>query len=195
MPRIKRRTFVAREDLLGRISELAKQKGYTLYDMVNEIFELAIKTEHAGVNLWKAVEALDELNATKKAGFIPGPERLWYEMTEIAYRKAKNEASKHWSEAGAWLAKLYTTSDLKDPLGTLIKDLKSFTWNASEFDVKRGEGKVSIRILSPRFTEAYAILLASFLEGVLEAFGYKVASRDVNAGAIRLETVRSEMNG
>jgi len=179
---------------LGRISELAKQKGYTLYDMVNEIFELTVKIEHAGVNLWKAAEALGELGAAKKAGFILGPERLWYETAEIAYRNAKNKASDSWSEAGAWLAKLYAASDLQDPLDTLMKDLKSFTWNAPEFEVKKGEGKVSIRIISPRFTEAYTILFASFLEGVLEAFSYKVVGRDVDAGAIRLEAVGKEEN-
>jgi len=186
----KRKTFVAREDLLGRISELAKQKGYTLYDMINEIFEMAIKAERAGVSLWKAVEALEELNAARKVGFILGPEGLWYGMAEIAYRKARDEASKHWSEAGAWLAKLYASSGL----GALMKDLKSFTWNAPEFDVKKGEGRVSIRILSPRFTEAYAVLFAIFLESVLLAFNYKVTGRDIDAGAIRLEAVGKDRN-
>jgi hypothetical protein len=49
--KVKRKTFVAREDLLYRVSEMAKQRGYTVYDMVNMIFELAVKAEAAGVDM------------------------------------------------------------------------------------------------------------------------------------------------
>jgi hypothetical protein len=195
MARIRRKTFVAREDLLNRMSELAKDRGYTLYDMVNEIFEFAIKAYLDGATPFKALEALEELNAIRKAGFTPCMERLWYEMAEIAFREAKDEALKCWFEAGAWLAKLYETSGRHDPLGELMKDLKRFTWKASEFDVKRGESGVSVRILNPRFTENYAMMMAALLEGALEAYGYKVTGREVGSGSIRLEFARKDGDG
>jgi hypothetical protein len=56
--------------------------------------------------------------------------------------------------------------------------------------MERMEGRVSVRIISPRFTESYTVLLASFLEGALEAFGYKITDKEVSRGAIRLEALQ-----
>jgi hypothetical protein len=190
MAKVGRKTFVAREDLLNRISELAKEKGYTLYNMVNEIFEFAIKAYVEGATPLKALEALEELNAIRKAGFTPCMERLWYEMAEIAFREARDETLKCWFEAGIWLAKLYETSGRRNPLEDLMSDLKRFTWEASEFKVESRGGNFSVHILSPKFPESYTILFASLLEGVLEAFGYKIASKEVSGGIIRLEAFK-----
>jgi hypothetical protein len=192
MARIRRKTFVAREDLLIRISELAKERGYTLYDMVNEIFEFAIKAYSEDTTPFKALESLEELNAIRKAGYIPCMMRLWHEMADIAYREAKKEALKCWFEAGRWLAKLYETRGFHDPFGTLIKNLKQFTWEASEFDVKSGEREITVRILSPRLTESYATMMASFIEGVLEAFNYRITGRDIGSGQVRMKAIRKE---
>jgi hypothetical protein len=100
-------------------------------------------------------------------------------MAEIAFREAKDEALKCWFEAGAWLAKLYETSGRHDPPGELMKDLKRFTWKASEFDVKRG---FSLHI-KPGLTGNYAMMIATLLEGALEAYGYKVTGREVSSGS------------
>lgn len=41
----RRKTFVAREDLLDSLAKIAEQKGYSLYAFVNEVFELVLKAE------------------------------------------------------------------------------------------------------------------------------------------------------
>jgi len=119
-------------------------------------------------------------------------ESLWYEMAELAYEKAQSRALKSWFEAGVWLAKRYATSGVEDAFEAFKRDLEAFTWNALEFAMERMEGRVSVRIISPRFTESYTVLLASFLEGALEAFGYKIADKEVSRGAIRLEAFKEE---
>ena len=190
--KVKRKTFVAREDLIDRLSGIAKQRGYSLYETVNELFVLAIKAEEMGVNLRKVVEERAILKAARDADFILGLESLWYEMAELAYEKAKSKTLKSWFEAGVWLAKKYATSELQDPFATFKKDLEAFTWNAPEFAIERAGGKVSVRIISPRFTESYTVLFTSFLEGALDALGYKIATREVSRGVIRLEAFKEE---
>lgn len=71
---VKRKTLVAREDLTKRISEMAKRRGYSLYDMVNEAFELTVKAEDSGVNLRNAVEEHEVLKTAKEARLhtVPG---------------------------------------------------------------------------------------------------------------------------
>jgi len=183
----KRKTFVAREDLTKRISEMAKRRGYSLYDMVNEVFELTVKAEDSGVNLRKAVEEQGVLKTAKEDGFILCQESLWYDMTELAYKKAKSKTLKSWFNAGVWLAKRYVTSEIEDPFEAFKRDLEAFTWNAPEFNIEKTEKEVSIRIISPRFPESYTLLYQAFLRGALETFGYKIVDKEVAKGGIRLK--------
>ena len=88
MKSIKRKTLFAREDLVNRLLSIAKQQGRSLYGLVNEIFELAIRAEDLGVNLQKAFEERWILKKARKDGFILVPEGLWYEMAEIAYQNS-----------------------------------------------------------------------------------------------------------
>lgn len=184
--KVRRKTFAARKDLMDRMNEVAKQRGLSLYGFVNEVFELAVQAEELGVNLRSLIEGRELLKAARAAGFILGLESLQYEMAELAYKKAKGKALKSWFEAGAWLAKRYVSSEVEDPFLAFKGDLEAFTWNASELDIDRAEDEISIRVISPRFPESYTFLFAAFLEGALEALGYKTASKDVSRGTIRL---------
>ncbi len=185
--KVKRKTFVAREDLLGKISGMAKQRGCTLYDMVNRIFELAVKADVAGIDVDRVVEEKAIVKAAREAGFILGLESLWYGMAEIAYRKARDEASKMWFEAGVWLAKRYTTGDYEDPLSAFKQDLEMFTMNAAEFNLQRVGKLVRVSIVGPSFPKSYAFFLLRFFEGAMETFGYKVVEGEALRGFVRLE--------
>jgi len=186
---VARRTFAAREDLLNRISELARERGYTIYDMVNEALEFAIRAYEEGSSPLKAIEALEELRTMKRLGLVPCFERLWSEMVEMAFKRSREEALRLWSEVGEWLVKLYQASHRDDPLGRLLEDLRRFSWRA-EIEVERGDGWASIRATGPAFTEAHATLFAALLEGALRALGYVVTSKEVGAGFVRLRAVR-----
>ncbi len=181
---------MAREDLISSLSEVAKQRGHSLYETVNELFELALAAENMGFNLKRVVEERELSELARKTGFILGLESLWYEMADIAYEQKKRPALKSWFEAGAWFAKRYTTGNLADPLAAFKTDLAVFTWNAPELSIMKKDPALSVRVLSPGFSDSYTYLFAAFLEGALKAFGYKVASSDVKKGFIRLQGVK-----
>ena len=190
--KVKRKSLFAREDLVNRLSSIAKQHGYTLYSLVNEILELAVQAEDAGVNLRRIFEERWILENAKKDGFILGLESLWYDMAELVYEKSRDEALKRWFEAGVWLAKRYVTAGLERPFGSFKRSLESYTWNVPELTIEEDGKVVSIRIISPRLPESYTVLYSSFLEGALETFGYEVTSREVSAGMMRLKAVGKE---
>jgi hypothetical protein len=48
---VKRKTFAVREDLLHKVKGMAKWRGYTIYDVVNAIFEVAVKAEASGIDI------------------------------------------------------------------------------------------------------------------------------------------------
>ena len=188
---VRRKTFVAREDLLNRLVEIAKAQGCSLFELVNELFELAIDSDNLSFSLKRVVEERKKLEAARGAGFVLGLESLWYDMADLAYKKEKRSALKSWFDAGVWFATRYTTNGAEVPLDSFKNDLSAFTWNAPEFEMAKLGDKVSIRVTSPRFNEAYTFLFASFLEGAMETFGYKPVSQEVSRGVIRLQTVRN----
>ena len=190
MPTIRRKTFAAREDLIERASEVAKEKGFSFYAFINEVFELALQAEEMGVSLRSLIEERGQLKAAKKASFVLVLENLWYDMSDIAYEKGKRRALNCWVESGEWLAKRYISSGIEDSLLAFKRDFEAFTWNASELDVEIKRREVTIRLISPKFSQSYTFLLAAFLESVLKTFGYTGIKKDVTRGTIRINAKR-----
>jgi hypothetical protein len=155
--------------------------------LVNEIFELAVASDNLGLSLKRVVESRSRLDAAAGAGFLLGLENLWYEMADLAYEKGKLRALKSWFDSGVWFATRYVTGEFENPLAEFTADLTSFTWNAPELDIEITGERVAVRVMSPRFTEAYTLLFTSFLEGALKTFGYKTVGKDISRGVIRLE--------
>jgi len=174
------------------MNKIAKENDLSLYGLVNRVFALTLRANELGVNLNALVDSRELLKSAKENGFTLGLERLWYEMAELSYAKSEKESLKSWFDTGFWFAKRYVTADTHEPFEAFKNDLKAFTWNVPELKmIKRADG-VSVRIMSPRFTEAYTLLFTSFIEGALEAFGYKVDDKEISRGIIRLEAVRNQ---
>jgi hypothetical protein len=190
--KVRRKTFAARQDLIERASKLAKQKGYSLYAFINEMLQLTFEAEELGVSFRILLDERGLLKAAKEASFILGLESLWYEMADIAHEKGKRKSVNSWVESGVWLAKSYISSGADDPFAVFKRDLAAFTWNASELDIEDDNDNVSIRIISPRFSEAYTLLFAAFLESALKTFGFSRFNKDVSRGTIRLKAHRKE---
>ena len=189
----KRKTFVTREDLINRLSEIAKARGRSLYETVNEIFELAITSEELGLTLKRVVEERHLVEVARQSGFILGFETLWYEMADLSFEAKKRQALKSWFDTGVWFAKRYVTSSVQDPLAEFTHDLSLFTWNAPEFRIDRSKSDIAVRIVSPRFSASYTYMFASFIEGALQSFGYKIVTNDVKQGAIRINGIKEAM--
>jgi len=190
--KLRRKSFAAREDLLDDMNKVAKQGGLSLYKFLNEVFELTLRANELGVNLSSLINSRELLKAAMESGLTLGLESLWYEMAELAYAKAKKKALQSWFDAGVWFAKRYVTGETDDPFEDFTKDLKDFTWNVPELAVNKKADTISVRIVSPRFTEAYTFLFLSFLQGALETFRYKIGNKEISRGIIRLEAVRNQ---
>jgi len=190
--KVRRKSFAAREDYLNEMNKIAKENDLSLYGFVNQVFALTLRANELGVNLSTLVDSRELLKAAKENGFTLGLERLWYEMAELTYAKSKEESLKSWFDTGVWFAKRYVTGETDEPFEAFKNDLQNFIWNIPELKLNKKADAVSVRIVSPRFTEAYTYLFTSFIEGALEAFGYKIDSKEISRGIIRLEAVRNQ---
>lgn len=190
--KVRRKSFAAREDYLNEMNKIAKENDLSLYGFVNQVFALTLRANELGVNLNTLVDSRELLKSAKENGFMLGLERLWYEMAELAYAKSEKESLKSWFDVGVWFAKRYVTGEANEPFEAFKNDLKNFTWNIPELELNKRADAVSVRIMSPRFTEAYTFLFTSFIEGALEAFGYKIDGKEISRGIIRLEAVKNQ---
>jgi hypothetical protein len=190
--KVRRKSFAAREDYLNRMNKIAKENDLSLYGFVNQVFALILRANELGINLGTLIDSRELLKSAKESGYMLGLERLWYEMAELAYTNSKDKSLKNWFEAGVWFAKGYITSETDKPFEEFQNDLKDFTWNIPELELNEKEDSVSVRIVSPRFTEAYTSLFTSFLKGSLETFGYKIDEKEIVRGIIRLEAVKKK---
>ena len=188
---VSRKTFVAREDLLNRMAEVAKTQGCSLFELVNDLFQLAIASDELNSSLKRIVEERKVLEMAKNSGFILGLECLWYELADSSYKNDPEAALKSWSDSGTWFAAQYLTGEGSFSFEQFKNDLTALTWNAPEFTIDQEKNKIIVKVTSPRFTEAYTHLFASFLTGAIENFGYQPTRKDVSRGIIRLNATRT----
>ncbi|MGE5188321.1 MAG: hypothetical protein ACM3JE_04770, partial [Betaproteobacteria bacterium] len=186
-PSSNRKMLAAREDLADQMSAIAAQRGLTLFSLVNELLEVAIKVEDMGISLKEAVDAYELTREAQNASFTLVLESLLYDTSDLAFEKASPEALKIWFDAGVWVAKRYIARGVKDPLSVYEQELKVFGWNISSFTFDRNGQDVSIRIVSPRFSKNFTVLFNSYLLGILSGSGYGETFNEVGRGNIRLE--------
>jgi hypothetical protein len=187
--------LAARDDLADRIGKIAENRGFTLFGMLNDLLDLAIKADRMGISLKEAVESFELAKEVRDASFTLVLESLLYETAELAYTSEKEKTLQTWFDAGVWISQRYLARGVKDPLGAYERELKVFGWNIPGVTMERSAKEVSFRILSPRFSEAYTLLFNRYLQGVLVGSGYEVTFNEVGRGNIRLEAVKRDDNG
>jgi len=179
MPNDKRKTFVAREALMLQLNEIAKSSGRSLYETVNDIFELSIYANDVGVSMRDAIDNSHLLKSAKEKGMVLGLENIWREMAEISYSASKEDALAAWGEAGKWFAKRYMIEGKSDPISALKHDLESFVWNVPEFTIAQKEREVVVRAISPNFSEAYSFMFLAFLVSCFGTLGFDIWKRGI----------------
>jgi hypothetical protein len=183
----RRKMLAARDDLADKLGKIAEKRGFTIFSMVNDLLDLTIKVDNLGITLKEAVDAYELAREIRDASFMLVLESLLYDTANIAYDKASDKALKTWFDAGVWVAQRYIARGAKNPLDAFEKELRVFGWNIPGITVERASNTVSVRILSPRFSESYTILYNRYLEGFLQGCGYSVTFNEVGRGNIRIE--------
>lgn len=185
---MKRKMLAAREDLVDQVSEIANRRGLSLFAVTNEALEQVVELDKLGLRLSEVAGECKTMKAAKDAGFVLVPENLLYETMDRAYRESKNWMMKKWFDSGEWFGKYCSLRESGDRIERLGRDIHGFLWNAREFDLARnGSSQVSLRCVSPRFSESYSTFLSGFLEGILNALGYKCSQKDIAKGFMQLK--------
>lgn len=196
----KRKALVAREDLVNALSLIARKRGSTLYAITNEVLECALKADLMGTSLSEVLEIYEILKINKNAGHTLVPLDVLTVMIERLSRDAEalKAVEEVWKDAGRWYGG-YLSIRLKEgfkneesTLKGLERILRELRWEFAELVITKDvENAVRIRCVAPQLPLNIMRMLADYIEGVFEAFGYKCVRKDVFKGIIDLVLTHS----
>lgn len=184
---MKRKFLAASEELVSRVSKMAKSKHLTLFGVVNEALEQVLRAEGMGKRLPEILDEYSIVKMAKEAGSLLITEDLLHPILDEAFERRRDDLMKSWRETGQWFGRFFSVQfPDRDRIEVLDKVARTLIWGASDVTVSRRGGSFALRCIGPRLGSAYTFLLASFVEGLVEAFGYSVVERDVSRGVIFL---------
>lgn len=178
--------LAADEDIANRVAEVAKQRGATVFQTVNDILEQALRADVLGLGLEEVIDKRGMLVKAKEVGFTFTVERLLYQVVDTAYDHAKNLMSEIWLEEGRWYGKYFQNKG-GDYIGAFNEAMELLTFGTSEFSVEEEvEDTVSVSCVGERFSKGFSDVFSLFITGIFEALGYEKVFGDVSKGIIRL---------
>ncbi|MEM0027705.1 MAG: hypothetical protein QXT53_03680 [Ignisphaera sp.] len=194
----KRKVLVAREDLVNSLSLIARKRGSTLYSLTNEIIEQTVRAESMGVTLRDVLDAYEILKANRSAGQTLIPIDVLIAMTSKLSPKDLEEIEKLWRESGRWYGEYITIRfrenfrDSQSAIQHLERILKEIRWEFVDLVIQNEGDGIRVRCVSPQIPAELMKLISTFIEGLLEPFGYKVERRSIFKGILDIYAVKAQ---
>jgi len=188
----RRKVIAAREDLVNNISILAKRRGATLYSYVNEVLEQAIRAEELGVTLKEVLDSYEFLRANRVGGLTPLSIEL---LNTIAKICSENECLQDLErvalDSGKWYGEFITmrfkpSTNAKDLAKFLERILRETRWELTEVSVSCEGSMLRVRAVSLVLNGDATRIVAKYIEGLMNATGFKLKNCDVRKGIIDL---------
>lgn len=186
-----RRFLAASEDVVDQVGEIAKRENFTLFGLVNETLEQAVRADRLGTSLSDIVDEYSVFQMAKESGFILVSEGLFYQVLDWVFEEKRENLEKLWYTFGQWFGKYHSAKfPQEDWLRTFEKVMRTLTWEASEFSLTTSTDTVNLRVIAPRFPLSYSVLLSSFFKGVMQTFGLSPSRNEISPGVIFMSFVR-----
>jgi hypothetical protein len=182
----RRKMLAADEDIANKIVEVAKKRGSTAYQTVNDILEQALRVDGMGLALSEVIDTREKLEKAKNMGLTFTIEKLLYEIMDIAYEQVEKKADELWLETGRWYGK-YFSSKNSDAVKAFEEAMELLTLGNPVFSVERQNGgKLSVSCVGEQFTDGSTQMYDLFIQGAFETFGWELVKRDNSKGIVRL---------
>lgn len=183
-----KKLVVVRGDILAKVARIANREGKTITTFANEVFEQAIKVYEMGLTLPEVVELYTLTKISREGGGSVVPRDILRYLVSKVYHSDRDELTRKFYEAGNWFGK-YIVARVpdRDPLGFLERLLYANVWDVKEVYVGKSGDKVSVRCVAPQLSEEETRLLASYIEGLVTALGFKPIGNDIIRGIILLD--------
>lgn len=183
-----RKFLAARADLAEKLSSIAKNNGVTLYGLVNQILEQAIRANSFGDEMPEIIDNHVFIKMAKQNGLILIPEKIWNVVLEKTFEKTGDSLTEVVYDVGLWYGKYFSTifTD-KNNIEEIENALKRMLWNVSILDLeKNSNNEIMLRCIEPNITHSHTVFLSAMLEGIIHPLGYSTTEKNVSRGIISL---------
>lgn len=182
----KRKMLAADERLAEQIVKIAEERGQTLFSLVNEVLEQAMRVHDMGLTLRQVVDEWSKIEAVRSAGLMFCVKSLWFDVIERVFSLEKNSMVEKWRETGSWYGKYFITKETDDPFRGFMDFVRNLMWGATEFVIDLDDCEGRVRCMSADFPASYTELLSAFLEGAIGALGYECVEKDFSKGILQI---------
>lgn len=189
-----RRFLAAKEELVKKLSNIAKAKNKTLYGLTNEILEQAIHANDLGEELPEIINNYRIIKMARENSSVLIPEKIWYLTLEKAFDKNDHSFKETFYDSGLWYGKYFSTvlTDI-DSLKGIKSALKTIFWNASSLEVAQNGDKIILRCIEPNFTDSHTQFLSTMLEGIMHSLGYFTDGKKITRGLVMLTFTKNAL--
>ncbi|MCL2135633.1 MAG: hypothetical protein FWH37_08865 [Candidatus Bathyarchaeota archaeon] len=175
-------------DLLDKVAKMARSRGETITKFLEESLIQATKVASTGYDLKELGQFFEVMYAQKVLGGAFVPLEVSNFLTTVALKNDKEALVSVWFESGKWYGK-YLKERFDDPVKALEVFLAASRWDLSEVEAKCFGATMRVRCISTVLSEEASMLLARFVEGIMQSFGYKMQKSDVLKGMVVLDFV------
>jgi hypothetical protein len=170
-------------DLVEDITKAARKRGETITKFLEEALTQAVKVTTAGYDIAQLGRFFEVMYAQKILGGAFVPLDVLNLLTTVACKHDKESISNAWFESGKWHGK-YLKERFYDPVKALESFLEASRWDLNEVEVKRFGTASRVRCVSTVLSDEATQLLARFIEGIMQGFGYKLQKCELLKGMI-----------
>jgi hypothetical protein len=173
-------------DVLDRVAKVARSRGETITKFLEDALIHAAKVTSAGYDPKQIGQFFEVLHVQRVLGGVFVPLEVSNFLTETALKDNKDSLTNIWFESGKWHGK-YLKERFDDPIKALETFLKASRWDLSEVEVKRYTKTIHIRCISTVLSEENTLMLARFIEGIIQGFDYQIQKSELLKGMIVIE--------
>ncbi|MCL1965848.1 MAG: hypothetical protein FWF66_05620 [Candidatus Bathyarchaeota archaeon] len=170
-------------DLVEEITKAARRRGETITKFLEEALTQAVKVTSAGYDLKQLGQFFEVMYAQKILGGAFVPLDVLNFLTATSCKTDRENVANVWFESGKWHGK-YLKERFYDPVKALEDFLEASRWDLNEIEVKRFGATARVRCVSTVLSDDATRLLAKFIEGIMQGFGYKLQKCELLKGMI-----------
>lgn len=183
----RRKMLAADEDIANKIVEVAKRRGSTVYQTVNDILEQALRVDGMGLSLNDVIDNREKLEKAKNMGLTFTIEKLLYDVMDMAHEQLEGKLDDLWLETGRWYGKYFSTMN-GDPVKAFEEAMDLLTLGNPVFSMeKQNGGQMAVSCVGEQFTDGSTRMYGLFIRGAFEAFGWKLINEENSKGIVRLK--------
>jgi hypothetical protein len=175
-------------DLVEEITKAARRRGETITKFLEEALTQAVKVTSAGYDIEQLGQFFEVMYAQRILGGAFVPLDVLNFLTTVTCKTDKENIENVWFESGKWHGK-YLKERFYDPIKALGDFLEASRWDLNEVEVKRFGATARVRCISTVLSDDATKMLAKFVEGILQGFGYKLQKCELLKGMIVQEFI------